>query len=105
MQVGYKDDPVGYEQRLNAKLQPDIIRGTLAFAGLYQVTHEMLKQAVLDKVREFYCLGLHAERSSTAEEREQLSTPRSVASVEPVSGVVAVARTEKRNNASPGRSA
>lgn len=36
--VGYQDDPIGYEQRLNAKLRPDIIRGTLAFAGLYQVT-------------------------------------------------------------------
>lgn len=46
---GYEEDPVGYQQRLNTKFQPDIIRGTLAFAGLYQVPHEMLKHAVLDR--------------------------------------------------------
>jgi hypothetical protein len=71
VRVGYEDDPVGYQQRLSAKLHPDIIRGTLAFAGLYQVTHEMLKHAVLDKVREFYCLGLDADYSMTADEQEQ----------------------------------
>jgi hypothetical protein len=49
--VSYTDDPVGYEQRLNDKLQPAVIRGTLAFAGLYQVTHEMLKHAVLDAMK------------------------------------------------------
>jgi hypothetical protein len=71
--MGYQDDPVGYEQRLNAKLRPDVIRGTLAFAGLYQVTHEMLKHAVLDKVREFFCLGVDLDGSSSmaAEEQEQ----------------------------------
>lgn len=69
--VSYKDDPVGYEQRLNDKLQPGIIRGTLAFAGLYQVTYEMLKHVVLDKVREFYCLGLEPDGSMTDEEDEQ----------------------------------
>lgn len=71
--VGYQDDPIGYEQRLNAKLRPDVIRGTLAFAGLYQVTHEMLKHAVLDKVREFFCLDLDLDGSCSmaAEEQEQ----------------------------------
>jgi hypothetical protein len=29
----------------------------MAFAGLYQLTHEMIKQVVLDKLRDFYCLG------------------------------------------------
>jgi hypothetical protein len=70
-QVSYKDDPVGYEQRLNEKLQPTIIRGTLAFAGLYLVTYEMLKHAVLDKVREFYCHDLEPDGSMTDEEHEQ----------------------------------
>lgn len=69
--MSYKDDPVGYEQRLNDKLQPAVIRGTLAFAGLYQVTHEMLKHAVLDKVREFYCFGLEPDGSMTDKEHEE----------------------------------
>ena len=30
------------------------IRATLSFAGLYQITHELLKTVVLDGVREFY---------------------------------------------------
>ena len=46
-----------YEQRLMAKLQPAAIRSALSFAGLYQMTHEMLKQAILEKVRNFYCMG------------------------------------------------
>lgn len=73
MCVGYHDDPVGYEQRLRAKLKPDIIRGTLAFAGLYQITHEMIKLAVLDKVREFYCLrvNLDGSCSMTQDEKER----------------------------------
>ncbi|WP_420180830.1 hypothetical protein [Paenarthrobacter sp. TA1.8] len=43
-----------YEAMLLAKLQPDAIRATLSFAGLYQMTHEMLKQAILERVRDFY---------------------------------------------------
>ncbi len=30
------------------------MRATLAFAGLYQMTHELVKTAVLDEVHEFY---------------------------------------------------
>lgn len=48
-----------YEQILLAKLQPAAIRSTLSFAGLYQMTHEMLKQAILDRVRSFYCTGFN----------------------------------------------
>jgi hypothetical protein len=33
---------------------PEHIRATLSFAGLYQITHELLKSVVLDGVREFY---------------------------------------------------
>jgi hypothetical protein len=40
----YQDDHVGYRERLNAKLQPAGIRSTPASAGLYQITHEMIKQ-------------------------------------------------------------
>jgi len=50
--------PEEYEQRLLAKLQPSTIRSTLSFAGLYQMTHEMLKHAILEKVRNFYCTGI-----------------------------------------------
>jgi len=39
---------------LEAKLQPARIRSTLAFAGLYQLTHEQLKRAVLDQVKGFF---------------------------------------------------
>ncbi|MFL0287887.1 hypothetical protein ACJH6H_21770 [Mycobacterium sp. SMC-21] len=71
--MSYQDDPVGYEQRLRAKLKPDVIRGTLAFAGLYQIAHEMIKDLVLVKVREFFCLDwdLDGGWSMTAEEETQ----------------------------------
>ena len=41
-------------QRLEAKLEPARIRSTLAFAGLFQLTHEMIKRSVLDEVKSFY---------------------------------------------------
>ena len=50
----YATDPKGYEERLLAKLQPARVRSTLAFAALFQVTHEMLKAMVLDDVMSFY---------------------------------------------------
>lgn len=50
-----------YEQLLMAKLQPQVMRSTLAFAGLYQITHEMLKQAIPEKVRDFYCTGFNED--------------------------------------------
>lgn len=48
-------DP-GYEliKGLEAKLEPSRIRSTLAFAGLFQLTHEMIKRSVLDGVKGFY---------------------------------------------------
>lgn len=49
-----------YEQRLKAKLQPSAIRSTLSFAGLYQMTHEMLKHAILEMVHDFYCTNFDA---------------------------------------------
>jgi hypothetical protein len=55
--VAYADDPEGYMQQLEAKLQPQRIRATLSFAGLYQITHEMIKQSVLEEVRLFYRQG------------------------------------------------
>lgn len=67
--MSYAEDPGGYRERLKAKLQPDVIRSTLAFAGLFQVTHEMLKREVLDKVREYHCLGLNADGSMADAEK------------------------------------
>ena len=43
-----------YRARLEAKLQPSKIRFTLAFSALYQVTHELLKSAVVEDLRGFY---------------------------------------------------
>ncbi|HEY8652618.1 MAG TPA: hypothetical protein VIL87_05920 [Dermatophilaceae bacterium] len=42
---------------VGAKLQPQRIRASLSFAGLYQITHEMIKQSVLEEVRLFYRQG------------------------------------------------
>jgi len=47
--------------RLQAKLAPERIRATLAFAGLYQMTHEMIKHAVVDEVVGFYGKSLMDE--------------------------------------------
>lgn len=43
--------------RLSAKLEPWRIRATLSFAGLYQITHELIKETVIDDVRGFYLIG------------------------------------------------
>lgn len=51
-------DPEAYRQRLEAKLRPERMRATLSFAGLYQMTHELIKTAVLDEVHEFYWRGI-----------------------------------------------
>ena len=51
-------DPEPYRQRLEAKLRPERMRATLAFAGLYQMTHELIKVAVLEEVRQFYWRGV-----------------------------------------------
>lgn len=56
-----------YERLLLAKLQPAAIRSTLSFAGLYQMTHEMLKQAILQRVRDFYSTGFN-EKGITVDE-------------------------------------
>lgn len=50
----YIDDPNGQEERLSAKFQPARIRSTLAFSGLFQLTHQLLKSMVLDDVKNFY---------------------------------------------------
>jgi hypothetical protein len=44
-------------EALEAKLQPDRIRATLGFAGLFQMVHELIKHAVLDEVRQFHWRG------------------------------------------------
>ncbi len=55
--MDYANDSEDYRIALEAKLQPARIRATLSFAGLYQITHEMIKHAVVHEVREFYCIG------------------------------------------------
>ncbi|SFK58679.1 hypothetical protein SAMN04488085_102347 [Geodermatophilus ruber] len=57
MKIG-NQDPEAYRQQLEAKLRPDRIRATLGFAGIYQMSHELIKTAVLDGVREFYWRGI-----------------------------------------------
>lgn len=71
--MSYKDDPAGYERRLRAKLEPASIRANLEFAGLYLMTHQMIKQQVQDKVREFYCFGLDDDDAMTARDRNEYS--------------------------------
>ncbi|MEQ4566867.1 hypothetical protein [Paenarthrobacter sp. CAP02] len=56
-----------YERLLLAKLQPAAIRSTLSFAGLYQMTHEMLKQVIPQRVRDFYCTGF-SEKGTVLDE-------------------------------------
>ncbi|MCZ2818177.1 hypothetical protein [Modestobacter sp. VKM Ac-2984] len=50
----HEDDPAEYARRIEAKLSPDHIRATLAFSGLYQLTHEQIKRTVLDDVKSFF---------------------------------------------------
>src|SRR5262245_7056679 len=52
--MGYTDDPDGYRRRLESKLAPIQIRATLAFAGLDQLTHELIKRAVLEQTKGFF---------------------------------------------------
>jgi hypothetical protein len=47
-----------YRSTLEAKLQPARIRSTLGFAGLYQITHELIKESVIDELRNFYFAGI-----------------------------------------------
>jgi len=62
-------DPEVYRQRLKAKLEPEQVRATLGFAGLYQMTHELIKTAVLDEVHEFYWRGFD-DGANLYDERE-----------------------------------
>ena len=51
------EDLSGKQAQLEAKLQPERIRATLAFAGLYQITYGLIQRAVLDDVRAVFCTG------------------------------------------------
>jgi len=51
------EDLSARQPQLEAKLQPERIRATLAFAGMYQITHGLIQRAVLDDVREVFCTG------------------------------------------------
>ena len=49
-----------HEALLAAKLTPSALKFTLAFAGLFQLTHELLKSAILNQVRQYYWRGFNA---------------------------------------------
>lgn len=44
-----------YLRLLEAKVSPESLRVTLAIASIFQITHEMLKVAIVDKVHGFHC--------------------------------------------------
>lgn len=52
--MSYENDPQAWRERLQAKLSPERVRSTLAFAGLYQMVHEMIKRTVIEDVKGFY---------------------------------------------------
>lgn len=58
-----------YERRLTEKLDPDVIRATLEFAGIYQIIHEQIKESVLKGVRDFYLIGFEENGLTYDEER------------------------------------
>ena len=74
---------------VGAKLQPQRIRASLSFAGLYQITHEMIKQSVLEEVRLFYRQGF--DETGWQYDEEEYKRPgserRAQGSVQSVSGV------------------
>lgn len=49
-----RSDTATRQSRVEAKLAPNRIRSTLAFAGLYQMTHELIKSSVLDGTKGFF---------------------------------------------------
>jgi hypothetical protein len=58
-----------YEARLEEKVQPWRIRTTLGFAGLYQLTHELIKDVVVPKLREYYVNDLGESSVRAYQER------------------------------------
>lgn len=80
-----QDSSAEYAKRLEAKLAPARIRSTLAFAGLYQLTHELLKTTILDDVKGFFGFSslvdggawLHGEEARKDYERDVLSKAQS----------------------------
>lgn len=46
-----------YEHLLREKMSHESLRLTLSVAGLFQLCHEMLKYAIMEKVRGFYLTG------------------------------------------------
>lgn len=49
-------------ERIQEKLSPSNIRLTLAFAGLFQVVHEQLKQQILHKLESFYMVDFFSRK-------------------------------------------
>jgi hypothetical protein len=79
----YATDPKGYEERLKAKLRPARVRSTLAFAGLFQLTHEILKSVILDEVKGFYGYTRVGDDNAWLPESGELEYQRSVLALAP----------------------
>lgn len=52
--TNYHEDPEEWKRKTRSKLLPSRVRSTLSFAGVYQMTHEMIKKSVIDDVKSFY---------------------------------------------------
>ncbi len=63
------EETAAFAKALGLKLEPWNIRATLGFAGLYQMTHELIKEAVLVGVRDFYNVGFDESGMLYDEER------------------------------------
>jgi len=73
-------------QQLEAKLQPQRIRATLSFAGLYQISHEMIKQFYWGCCAHGVPIPLHKTRCAhlitvTVTARSKMRKPHPVAMV------------------------
>lgn len=70
-------------RKIKAKLEPDRVRSTLAFTGLYQLTHEMLKRSVIQETKAFFgYISLGGEGTWIGEQQEA-EYKRSVLSLSP----------------------
>ena len=92
--------PKGYMQQIEAMLQPQRIRATLSFAGLHQITHEIIKQSVPEEVRLFYRQGFD-ETGWQYDEEEYKRRVRSGAPKDRFRAVFAVACRLRGDHAVP----
>jgi hypothetical protein len=57
----------------NDFLNPDVVRPRLIHAALYIASFELLKDAVVDRIRNFLCVGFdHNDRTATSEYKDKV---------------------------------